>query len=267
MDASIDIVVNDAIAARQSGDLVGAVALLEGAFEREPNNATVRVELATTLLQRDGLDLLDLDRISRFLENGTSAATRPASPSARRACAAASDPTAQVFDPADVEGFQEIRDYTETIGRAAEMLEPVIPDELQDFDICTSVADRALVYDQAAALADLRSQDLNEDQVAQALAVNALARFLDAYIYVTDELPEQTTWYRLADGSITICVDDESAVRAAATTAVKHIGESVLSLDARAAVLGGDSTAAEIVELAFDAYQDLRDAVADACDV
>lgn len=270
LDASVDVVVDDAIAARQGGDLPAAVSLLEGAFEREPSNATVRVELATTLLQRDGLDLLDLERISRFLTTAgdaeaSASATEAGTSAPRASCAVANDPTAQAFDPTDVEGFDEIKDHLETIGRAADLLSPVIPDALQGFDACSSVVDGALSYDRDGALAGLGAQGLSENQIAQALAVNALARFLDAYLFIADELPQQTTWYRLADGSITICVDDEDALRASAEQAVEDLGEAVLSLDARATLLGAESVAADIVEQALDAYEDLRDAVADYC--
>ena len=264
LDASVDVVVDDAVAAREGGDVAAAVALLEGAFERAPESAEVRVELATTLLQRDGLDLLDLDRVSRFLTSTSGADGRMGA--ARGAgCAAAADPTARPFDPVDVEGFEEWVDKVETLTRAGELLEPVIPAELQGFDVCTSVVDGALSYDRDGALAALAAQGLSPSQVAQALAVNALSRFLEAYVFVADEMP-QATWYRLADGSIAICADDEQALRQSAQAAVRDVGEAVLSLDARAALLGAESVAAEIVEQALDAYQDLRGAVADFCD-
>ena len=263
LDAPVDLVVDDAIAARESGNLTAAVTLLERAFERAPDNPEVRVELATTLLQRDGLDLLDLDRISRFVTTSSSA-TAPA-PAPRASCAAANDPSAQAFDPTDVEGFDELLAQAATLTRATGLLDPVIPAALQGFDICTSVVDGALSYDRGAALAALAAQGLSPSQVAQALAVNALARFLDAYRVVATDLPQQTTWYRMADGSIQICVDDEDALRQSAEAAVKDVGEAVLSLDARASLLGGESVAADLVDEALAAYEDLRDGIADYC--
>ena len=262
LDASVDVVVDDAVAARESGDLPTAVALLEGAFERAPQDAEVRVELATTLLQRDGLDLLDLDRVSRFLATASGAE----SASARRGgCAAASDPTARRFDPTAVEGFDELVANAATLARAGDLLRPVVPAAVQGFDVCTSVKGGALRYDRAGALAALAGHGLSEQQQARALAVNALARFLNAYRFIADEMPQQAAWYRLADGSITICVDDPDALRQSAEAAVRDVGEAVLSLDARATLLGAESVAAEVVEQALDAYQDLRDAVADHC--
>ncbi len=264
LDAPVDLIVDDAVAARQSGNLAAAVSLLEGALTRSPDNAEVRVELATTLLQRDGLDLLDLERISSFLA-GDGAATAPASAARRGSCALADDPAAQAFDPTEVGGFAGLRASAATLSRAAGLLATVVPVQLQRFDVCTSVVDGALVYDRDAALAALAARGLSPNQQAQALAVNALARFLDAYVFVADELPQQTTWYRRADGSIAICVEDEAALRASAAQAVENMGQAVLSLDARAALLGAGSVAADIVEQALDAYQDLRGAVADYC--
>ena len=263
-DAAVDLVVEDAVAAREGGDVAAAVALLEGAFERAPKNAEVRVELATTLLQRDGLDLLDLERISGFLAtSGGSAAARTQA----AGCAAASDPTAQAFDPTAVDGFEELAAGAATLSRAASLLGPVIPAALQSFDICTSVQDGTLSYDRDGALAALAGLGLSPQQQARALAVNALARFLDAYRVVASELPQQATWYRLADGSVTICVEDEDALRESAEGAVRDVGEAVLSLDARATLLGKGSVAAELVEDALGAYEDLRDAIADYCAV
>ncbi len=269
--ADVALIVDDAVAARQGGDLARAVTLLEGAHERQPDDAEVRVELATTLLQRDGLDLMDLDRIGRFLSETAESEASPAAqrgPSARQGdyCALADDPSARPFDPTSVAGFDTLAAHAATLARTAALLGPVVPDALQSFDACTSVVDGALAYDRDAALAELAGRGLTEPQVAQALAVNALARFLDAYLFVAERLPQQTTWYRRADGSIVICVEDEAALRADAEQAIRGVGQAVLSLDARAALVGSGSVAAEVVAVALDAYQELRSAVADYCD-
>ena len=268
LDADVSVIVDDAVAARQSGNYAQAIGLLKGALDREPDNAEVRVELATTLLQRDGIGLVDLDRIGQFLA-GSSASPRAGTASRSRggsACDLANDPSAEVIDPTDVYGFDEIQSKLETIAEADSTLSSVIPEALQRFDVCTSVVDGTLVYDRDGVLRDLADQGLSEAQVAQALAVNALVTFLDAYAFVADELPEQTTWYRRADGSVAICVHDEDAVRGQVEVAVARVGEAVLSLDARAALIGAGSVAAEVVEVALDAYEQLRTAVDDYCE-
>lgn len=263
----VETAVDDAVIARQSGDYDQAVEILEDALKREPENAEVRVELATTVLERDGIDLLDVDRIAQFVTRATGegAPAAPAEPGARAACRYAADPTARPFNPVDVAGFEDLARSAGSVSRALDLLGPVVPPALQSFDVCTSVADGALDYDRDGAVAALRARGLSEGQVRQTLAVNALARFIDAYLYVSTELPEQTTWYRLSDGSVAICVEDEDAVRDQAEAAVQDFGEAVLSLDARASLMGGGSAAADIVDLALDAYEDLRDAIADYC--
>lgn len=266
MSANVETAVEDAVIARQSGDYAAAVAILEDAYEREPDNAIVRVELATTILERDDVDLLDIDRIAQYVTRGTGAATAEATASeARGTCAAASDPTATEFDPTAYAGYADLTANAASIARALSLLQPVMPAAIAGFSICTNVVDGQLAYDRDGAIAELRAQGLSEARVAQVLAVNALASLVDAYLFVSAELPAQTTWYRLADGSITICADDEAALRAQAEAAVADLGEAVLSLDARASVLGADSAAADLVDLALDAFEEIRDAVGEYC--
>ena len=271
-DAEIGVVVDDAVAARQRGDYDRAVALLQGALARQPDAATARVELATTLLERDGIDLVDLDRIGRFLTDGGPARRSPGAALVGRAparggdaCALAGDPSAEPIDPTAVEGFAEIQAALATLAEADRALSPVIPAALQGFSLCTSVVDGELVYDRERALREMSEAGLSDAQVAQALAVNALTSFLDAYATVASGLAEHTTWYRRADGSVAICVADEAAARATAEAAVASVGEAVLSLDARASVVGAGSLAAEVVALALDAYERLRESVGDPC--
>ncbi|WP_412069638.1 tetratricopeptide repeat protein [Rubrivirga sp. IMCC43871] len=264
IDGGVDMAVDDAVIARDQGNYDAAVTLLERALVEEPANSKVRVELATTLLQRDGIDLLDLDRIGQFLTE-TATGSGAGRTAARGGCAFASDPTATVFDPTEVEGFDELLAGTETLDRAEGLLDGVVPQAVTSFQLCTSVADGELVYDRAGAIADLGAKGLTAPQQSQTLAVSALTDFVDAYLYVSESLPESTTWYRLADGSIAICADDEAELREAAEAPIQAFGQAVLALDARAEMLGGSSVATEVVEVALDAYQELQQAVVGYC--
>ncbi|MEM1117169.1 MAG: tetratricopeptide repeat protein [Bacteroidota bacterium] len=269
LSANVDVAVEDAVIARQSGDYEAAVALLEDALDREPENASVRVELATTILERDDIDLLDVDQIAQYVTDGiggTAAqpATSEASASeARSACSVGDDATA--FDPTDLAGFADLTQGAASIRRALELLRPIMPEAISGFSICQNVVDGQLSYDRDGAIAELRARGLSETRVAQVLAVNALANLIDAYLFVSTELPAQTTWYRLADGSITICAQDADALRTEAEAAIADLGEAVLSLDARASLLGEDSAASDLVDLALDAFEEIRDAVGDYC--
>lgn len=267
MSTDADVAVQDAVIARQSGDYEQAVTILEAAYERDTTNAEVRVELATTLLERDGINLLDIDRIAQFISDGVGASARAASaPTARRgaACVYAADPGAQTFELTEVEGFADLVGEAASIDRANVLLSAVIPEQIAEFDLCSNVIDGQLSYDRDGALAALYAEGLSEAQVRQVLAVNALARIIDAYFFVSTEVMAEVTWYRLSDGSIAICADDPEALQDEAEAAVADFGEAVLSLDARASLLG-NSTASELVDLAKEAFEELRDAIGDYC--
>ena len=264
VSSDVEVAVDDAVVARQSGDYDQAVAILEATLKTNPTSAPVRVELAATVMERDGIDLLDLDQIASFVteEAGAQTAARSA---ARSACAFEADPGAVAFDPADAVDLPEILAKRGTIRRSLELLDEVLPAALTGFDICTSVVDGELVYDRAAAAEALRAQDLSDDQIGRLLAVNALGRFLDAYLFVTEDVTAQTTWYRLSDGSIGVCADDPEALEDQAREAVDGIGQSILSLDLRAGAFARSSASSEIVTLAVDAFGEIRDAVGDYC--
>ena len=264
LEQGVDVAVDDAILARDRGDYAQAVDLLGQALESEPTNAVVRVELATTLLQRDGIDLIDLDRVGQYLTTFTGE-TGSAATAGRGVCSYASDPNAEAFDPAGVDGFEDILAYAATLEEAKDLLQGLLPDAIQSFDLCTTVVDGKLAYDREGAVADLRALGLSEDRIAQALAVSAVSTFMQAYLYISEELPETTTWYRLSDGSIAICADDEDAVREQAEDSIRGLGQALLSLDTRASLLGSGSVAAEIVDTALDVYIEFEDAVADYC--
>ena len=262
----VEVAVDDAVAARQSGDYDQAVVILERALEAHPESAPVRVELATTVMERDGIDLLDLDRIASFVtEDATSKARAASAPAARTACAYATDPGAVAFDPAAAAGLPDIRAKRGTLKRTLALLDGLLPDDLKSFDLCTSVVDGELVYDADAAASALRGKGLKDAQIAQLLTVNALSRFLDAYLFVTEDVTAQTTWYRLSDGGIGVCADDQDALEAQAREAVDGLGEAVLSLDLRSRAFVPGATSSEIVTLAVDAFENVRDAVGEYC--
>jgi hypothetical protein len=261
----VNFAVDDAVIARESGDYDTAVNILKDAMQRAPENAEVRVELATTILERDGIDLLDVDRIGLFITESAGAAGAAAAPAARASCPYAADPSATRFRLQDLEGYEEIAAKIGSLDEAEAALSAVMPASIQGFSICSSVVDGALAYDQAGAIAALRGRGLSETQVAQALAVNALVQLTSAYVAMTEMVEQETAWYRLADGRIVVCVDDPEALKAQAEEPIRAFGQAVLSLDARASILGSTSTAAELVSLALDAFEEVRDAVADYC--
>jgi hypothetical protein len=257
-------VIGDAQIARQNGDYGTAVALLEDALERNPSSVPVRSELGATLLEREDLNLLDLDRISQFVVEGPGGSPLTTAPAGRGGtCAFTNDPTATPFDPTAVDGFPQIAASQSAIDSVLALIEPVLPAALRTFSPCTTIgADGQLVYDQAGAAAQLRATGMTDAQISQLLATNALARFLDAYLFVTTEVPQQTSWYRLADGSIGVCATDEDALVEQTEEAISTLGTALLSLDTRARAFGGTT---DLVDLALDAFDDIREALGDYC--
>ena len=257
-------VIGDAQVARQNGDFATAVELLQGALDRNPTSAPVRTEFAATLLARQDLNLLDLDRIAQFVVDGTGGlATAPATGNRGGTCGFATDPTATPFDPTAIDGFPDIEASRSAIDSVLALIEPVLPASLRSFDVCVTIGpDGQLVYDAAAAAAQLRATGLTDAQISQLLATNSLARFLDAYLFVTLDVPQQTSWYRLADGGIGVCATDEDALLTQTEAAVETLGTAMLSLDTRARSFGG---ATDLVDLATDAFDDIREALGDYC--
>lgn len=257
--------ISDARIASQSGDYARAIEILEAVLAANPGNAPATGELAATLLARNDLDILDLDRIAQFVVDGTGGGTAQPAPAAGRGgtCAYTTDPTATPFDPTDVPGFAGIDSSRADIERAIALIAPLLPATLTTFDTCTAISPEGeLTYDLAATTAQLRATGMTDAQLSQLLTTNALVRFLSAYIYVSDNLDQETQWFRLPGGRIAICVDDEEALRDQAEPAVETLGTAVLSLDTRARSFGGD---ASIVQLGLDAFDDISEAFFEFC--
>lgn len=261
----------DARIARQAGDVDAAVDLLERAHEADASDAVVRLELASTLFEQADLGVIDLDRIASYLleEAGASAASPAPSASDAKAggCAYADDPTAERFDPTEFEEYDQYLERASVARRVRELLDPVIADQLRPDDfLCTGIQDGALVYDADAALAALRSVDprITDEQIASALAVNAVAEVMDTYLFLTEELEGRAEWYRLGDGSIGVCPVGitEEELRQLAEGSVADMGEALLSTDLRARLIGSST---ELVDVVLDAYEEVRDDLAPTC--
>lgn len=273
---SVQEQLRDARLARQAGRYDDALRLLADAHAQDPQSAPVRVEYSLTLLEERRIDLLDLDRVARFLTRTLArpegkGSARPAGPFPVGFCPYAADPTAQAFDPTDFEGFDEIRASRDVLEQALELLAPVMPAAFQTAEACTSVVrasdgSAVLAYDATAARAELRARGLTDSEISAALATSALARFLRAYLTLTDDLPPQTTWYRLSGGSsVGVCSDDPLAVVPIANTAVRDIGDALFSIDLRAETSGRTSTSRDLIELVVESYEEVRDGIARAC--
>lgn len=274
--ADLDTVENlvlDAQIARQAGRVEQAVRLLEQAHAAAPANPVVRTELAQTLLQREGLGLMDIDRIaSHLMAAGGVAPLAPTGTAAAlakgAACSYATDPAATPFDPLAVENFPRIDASRETVRRTLELLAPVVPAQLRTITACSGVQDGRLVYDRAGAAAHLRGLGFTDPQIASTLAVNAVARFFNAYYFVADELAPQTSWYhvrRPGRTAVGVCAADPERLRQDSEAAIRDLGETLGSLDLRATTFGAGSASMELVNLLLDTYEEFRHEIGPYC--
>jgi hypothetical protein len=265
----------DARLARQAGDLDQSVEYYEEALSLEPSSAIVRIELAAVYLARADVDLIDLDRFALHLAEGT-AAPSPA-PSATGGCIYSQIPGAVAFDPRDIAQFDGLVAERGVIQLAIATLRgegvvaggtPVMPPALRAIDLCDGIENGALVYDRPGAIASLRSLGLDDRQIASALAVNAVALLIDAYLYLSEDIPQQTTWWRLPNGFLGVCSDDPEALRVQSEEAIMNFGEALTSLDMRAETLAlhpGDPSR-QLVADAIEAYEAIEGDLGPVCE-
>lgn len=270
-----DSLLIDARLARQAGDLDESVSLYEDALRLEPTSAVARIELAAVYLARADVDLIDLDRFALHLTEGT-AAPAPA-PSATGGCVYSQIPGAVPFDPRDIAQFEGLVAERGVIRLAVETVAgggvvpggtPVMPPALRAIDLCDGIENGALVYDRSGAIASLRSLGLDDRQIAAALAVNAVALLIDAYLFLNEDVPQQTTWWRLPNGALGICSDDPEALRVQAEAAIMDFGEALTSLDLRAETLDlhpGDPSR-QLVSDAIEAYEAIEGDLGPVCE-
>ena len=279
--SDVDSLLIDARIARQSGDIDTAISLLETAMAQAPENAPVRVELGSAYLDRGGIDLLDVDRVALYLttfeENLTEPSDEPVQ-SFGGTCRYGDDPTAQPFDPGEYDGYVDLHADRALINSVLGLLNGVgptgidlsiIPEELRVLSLCGGIVDGEIIYDRDAALASMRALGLSDDEITTALAVNAVARFFEAYFFIVEDIPQQTTWYHVQGQSgdyIGVCADDQDALRAQVEEAIEDLGESITSLDLRDHVLGGGTASQELVQHVLDAYEAIEEDLGPYCE-
>ena len=279
---SVDDLLVDANIARQSGDLDHAIELLAQAYEQDPARADVRLDYASTLMQRDELSLVDVEQVADFIleqigEGGLGARGFATGDS----CTFSADHATSSFDPRDVSNYEEIAAASPTLGQIVELLNdpaspdtpPVMPVALQEVDICTVFTDSGLVYDRDAILADLYAAFGNDaEQVHEALWANAVALTLNAYveIFESEDLPVE--WYIVdPEGSsyVGFCVAQEhvAPMKADIQAYLHDIGEATVSLDLL--VYDGASATGEFavyLQEVVDMYDSFEEGLSELCD-
>ena len=202
--------IEDAQHARATGDFATAERLLRDALDQEPGNAVVRTELSSTLMQREQINLLSLEGVTRHvldeIETMTEGGAQGNGARGFRAdsCTWNSSEPTQPFDPSAVEEYDEIVEDIPVLAEVIDLLnEPatpadpsVIPAALGELEPCTVIQDGTLVYDRDALLDEMRAHFDGDDQrVNAALTMNAIALTLGAYVdlFENDEIP--VSWF------------------------------------------------------------------------
>lgn len=217
---TVDQNIEDAQHARANGDFDTAERLLRDALEQEPGHPVVRLELSSTLLQRQQISLVDLERVTTHVLDEIEAVGGGARHSASSdTCTFDSSEPTQLFDPNAVEDYAEIADAAPILFEVLDLLNgvptpadpPVIPAALGEVDPCTVVQDGTLAYDRDALLDALRAQfDGDDRRVNAALKMNAIALTLGAYVdlFENDDFP--VAWYLVGeedDVRVGFCMD------------------------------------------------------------
>lgn len=198
--------IEDAQHARATGDFERAERLLRDALEQEPGNAVVRTELSSTLMQREQINLLSLEGVTRHILDEIETMTEGdgARGMSADSCTWNSTEPTQPFDPRAVEEYDEIvadipvlLEVIDLLNEPATPADPaVIPAGLGELEPCTVIQDGTLAYDRDALLDEMRAHfDGDDQQVNAALTMNAIALTLGAYVdlFENDEIP--VSWY------------------------------------------------------------------------
>ncbi len=289
-NGDIDTKVEDARLARTNGDFEAAERILRDAYAEDPDNVVVRLELASTLIQREerregGINSLDaIGQVATFitetLDSGGGA--RPGSAKAESCSYGDAEVTREVFDPtafdayASIEGslpvFREVRDLLSG-GDGA-----ILPQRLLDLSPCEIVVVDAdgtasLAYDRDRVLEDVyASFEGNETFVRTALQLNAVVLMLDSYTGIFEETDDlDVDWYLVgpeSDQELAFCAPDALSldrVYDRVGERVSDVGRALFSID----LLVHDSGLADLEPLrddALDVYVSFEEDVSQFCD-
>lgn len=258
---NVGALLDDARHARSNGDFERAAALLEEAHEQDPANAEVRLELAGTLLQREGLNSLDLvsqvvDFVQTYEADEAGAAARGLRSASADSCTWGGGEPTRSFDPASFPGYQTLLAAQPVLSRVQALLAGpdggVFPASFLALTPCTLLADGALVYDRAAVLDELYATFGGATSVRTVLLLHAVSLTLDAYVGVFEQPGLPVRWYLVGEEKrLGFCVAEEQVVALHDRTEreVARLGQALVALD----LLVHDASSAPLEELRDEA--------------
>ncbi len=271
---SIENLVDDARFARDNGDFDRAVDLLEDAFEHDDENPEVRLELSSTLMQRDNLNLLDLERVTQHLLSAVeSEAGTGMRGFAADTCTFDAGEAAVPFDPTAVEDYDDITGAGATLARVTELLNehegiesPGMPTELTSLNICSAIDGGTLNYDRDAVLAAVNDRFGDDAAATRALTVNAVALTLQAYVALFEQPDLPVDWFIVDGDDLGACMAESQfdLFVERAQGEVDRVGQALISLDLLLQNTGNDEYA-EYVDDALEVYQTVETAELNPC--
>ena len=242
---SVENLIEDAAHARTNQDFERAEALLRQAFEQAPGNPVVRLDLASTLMQGEALNLLDLEAVTSYLLDEIEAEGGQARGAQADTCTWNSDEPTRPFNPRAAEGYDEFADAAPVLAEVVRLLNspasptapPVLPAGLSELDPCTVVQGGVLAHDRDALLADLNDHfGGNARRVNAALTMNAVALTLGAYLGIFESPEVPVDWFLVGetgDARVGFCTGREDLVSFEENiyTNLDAIAEAFFSLD------------------------------------
>jgi hypothetical protein len=260
----VDALLEDARHARASGNLNKAVELLERAYEREPSNPIVRLDLGSTLMQREKLTFLEVEAVTRHILDalGHGDAFRGAS-AAAEVCTFESGTATGSFNPRAADGYAQIVSARPTLRRVVELLSdpaapteaPALPEAFTSLDVCEAITPAGLNYNRNTVLAALRSQFPTDTQVTAALSTASVAYTLGSYVALFEQPDLPVSWYTLPDDGLGACVAEAQydLLVERAQAEVRQVGRALFALDLLMLHSSQDEFA-EYVDDALDLY-------------
>ncbi len=271
----------DARIARINGDFETAERLLRDAYEQDPANAVVRLELATTLMQRNGVNSVSLVAdLSSFVTDAVEGIESPRPGGARsggEVCSyTTSDPDRADFDPTGFEGYGEIIRSLGVLREVRDLLAgddgAVLPASLLGLSPCDVIVDGQIVdYGQQAVLDELYDTfGGDRNLVATALQLNAFALILEAYTGIFEQADLPVAWYLVGSEDnrrIGFCADDPAAldqVYDRIDAQVADVGRALFSIDLLVRD-GGDETLQDLRDEAVELYVTFQEDISRYC--
>lgn len=281
---SVEENIEDARIARINGDFETAERLLRDAYAEDPTNAVVRLELATTLMQREEINSVSLVAdVSTFVTDaieGIEGEGRPWDTSSRfssgEACSyTTSEPDRESFDPTGFEGYGDLLASLDILREVRALLAgedgAVLPASLLDLSPCEAIVDGEVTYDYDAVIGELEATFGNRNLVSTALQLNAFALILESYVGIFEAPDLPVAWYLVGSEDnrrLGFCADNPEAldqVYDRIDVHVADVGHALFSIDLLVRY-GGDEALEELRDEALELYVTFQEDISRYCD-